>query len=284
MEITKVLVEELNSNYLASMPDGTIIVPIYDVKTVDIKRNNFVMVYTVRRNIMLGGIGGRVPYEDVDIKIDVRTSSYDTYDSIKYVLKKAIMDWSRGIDKEHIYNVILKKEDELSNKARGLYRFVLGLIVYRYMDCGEYTQYFYDYFDDGLSLISIPNGVVVEKSGLKHYLKNVGSGKAYMDIPYNTYMCRGLEINGDDVGIEIYDGTNTVLSVYMSDGNYNINSGEKSGSVNNSVKILSGKGDFTVYVDGENVYETNLSGDLIFRIGLNVGGELNWYKGYKRWC
>lgn len=284
MEITQALVNDLNANYLSDMPSGTVIVPIYDVKTVDIKRNNFVMVYTVRRNIMLGGIGGRVPYEDVDVKIDVRTSSYDTYDKIKFVLKKAIMDWSKGMDVEHIYNVLLKKENELSNKARGLYRFVLGLVVYRFMDCGEYTQYFYDYFDDGISLLPIPKGVVVEKNGLKHYLKNVGSEKVYMNIPYNSYSCRGLELNGDNVGIEIYDGENVVLSVYMSGGDYSVNSGEKSGNVNDSIKILSGKDNFTVYVDGKNVFETNLSGNLIYRIGLNVGGELNWYKGYKRWC
>ena len=143
MEITKYIVDKMRSAFADS---GVIVIPVYDVKTVDIKRDNFLTAYTDNREVSPASIGGNTYFEDVMLVFDYRGGDYDTYVWAKKKLKAWVESVVRGMKELEIYNLEIMREDELSDKQRGMYRFLLHVYIHRLLD---YTNemVFYDGFE-----------------------------------------------------------------------------------------------------------------------------------------
>lgn len=142
MDFTKFMVEKLYEEF---EPNGIIVVPVYDVKTVDIKRDNFLTVYTDNRTSTPAAIGGMSFFEDVSIVFDFRGGSYEKYVYAKNHLKALLEKYIRGFPELGIYGVDYVREDELSDKQRGMYRFVINVILYRLVNY-QMDMIFYDDF------------------------------------------------------------------------------------------------------------------------------------------
>lgn len=131
MEITKWFVEKMLEKFSGS---GVIISPIYNLKEIDVKRGDFVLVYTEMRDMNPASIGGRLYFEDVIIYIDFRTSKFDKYWEWKNKIKGWLHDNIRAWDEIGDYNLLIDEEMEKSDKTRGLYWFIIRCILKRVVD------------------------------------------------------------------------------------------------------------------------------------------------------
>lgn len=130
MEYTKCFVEYLRN--VLEIPSLNI-VGIYDVKVVDVKRGNYLFVYTLDRTVDYF-LGGKKRMENVGVAFDFRGDNYGMYISVKNSLKFALVGLSGGCSDSRGFQVETTNEEELSDKARGLYRFVLNTYLYAIYD------------------------------------------------------------------------------------------------------------------------------------------------------
>ena len=143
MDMTKYIVEKMREDFNAG---GVLVVPVYDIKTVDVKRDNFLTVYTDNRQIKPAGLGGMSWFEDVSLIFDFRGGEYDEYYWAKQKLKAWLEKYVRGTNEMGFYNFDMMREDELSDKQRGMYRFLLHVVLYRILDYRN-EMVFFDNFE-----------------------------------------------------------------------------------------------------------------------------------------
>ena len=128
MDMTKYIVERM----MGEITGNFRIIPIYNVKTADISRGDYIFVYTMDRSLAPASIGGMDYWEDVRLVVDVRCANYDSYLEAKKKVKAFLHNHIRGFSDIDCYLVEMTREDELSDKQRGLFRFVIDFVLYRH--------------------------------------------------------------------------------------------------------------------------------------------------------